>query len=256
MCNDLFSIGPFTVHGYGLFMGIGLVAALVLACIRAKKNGLNEDIFYGIVFCGTIFGWTGAKVMYILVEWDSFIKSPKDFISSSGFVVYGGITGGFIAVIIYCLIKKVDVLTYLDYGIPSVALAQGFGRLGCFMAGCCYGRVTDSWIGIAFKNSTYAPNGVKLIPTQLISAGGDFLNCLILVLLTKKVKKKGVICALYLTFYSVGRFAIEFLRNDDRGFVGTLSTSQFYGIFTAAIGIAFLVFFSLRKEKAVNNEEV
>lgn len=254
MYNDLFSIGPFTVHSYGLFMAIGIIAAITLASARAKRHNLSEDIFYGILFCASIFGLGGAKLMYIIVEFDDFLKSPKEFLSSSGFVVYGGITLGFAAVIVYCLIKKVDVLTYLDYGIPAVALAQGFGRIGCFMAGCCYGRVTDSWFGIAFTHSDFAPNNVKLIPTQLISAGGDFLNCLILILISRKVKKKGVICSLYVLFYSVGRFMIEFLRNDDRGAVGSLSTSQFYGIFAAIIGICLLIFFSLRKEKPVEAE--
>lgn len=249
MCNDLFSIGPVTIHSYGLCMAIGLIAALLLATYRAKKLGLSEDMCYGIMFCGAICGWGGAKLMYIIVEWDSFIQSPKDFWSTSGFVVFGGITGGFLSVLIYCLVKKQNVLTYLDLCVPSVALAQAFGRIGCFMAGCCYGRPTDAWYGIAFKNSYMAPNNIKLIPTQLISAAGDVLNCVLLILIAKKTKKKGIITVLYLIFYSVGRFLVEFLRDDDRGAVGNLSTSQFYGIFCFAIGVILLIVLCVVKQK-------
>lgn len=250
MCNDWFSIGPITVHGYGACMAIGLLAALFVICKRAKKRGLSEDMCYGILFCGAIFGWLGAKLMYVIVEWRTFVVDPKAVLSSSGFVVFGGITGGFLSVLIYCLIKKESVLTYLDLAIPEVAIAQGFGRIGCFMAGCCYGKETDSWFGVTFKHSDFAPNGVKLIPTQLISSGLDFLNAIVLIIISGKTKKKGIVSSLYLIFYSVGRFLVELLRNDDRGEVGKLSTSQFYGIFCLVIGIILLVVMSKRKEKA------
>ena len=104
---------------------------------------------------------------------------------------------------------------------PSVALAQGFGRIGCFLAGCCYGEETDSPIGIVFHESAYAPNGVNLIPTQLISSGLDFLHFLVLIWLARRVKADGQVAGCYLIFYSVGRFILEFFRGDMiRGNVG------------------------------------
>lgn len=250
--NDWLHIGPVTIHGYGACIAIGLITALLVASFRAKKRGLNDDIIYGIVFCSAIFGFLGAKIMYCIVEWESFIEDPVSIFSSSGFVVYGGITGGIIAVFIYTKIKKVDFLEYLELAVPSVAIAQGFGRLGCFFAGCCYGRPTDSIIGITFKNSLYAPNNVKLIPTQLLSAAGNFINAAILIFIVSRTKKKGVVTAVYLILYSIGRFFIEMLRNDNRGSVGSLSTSQFYGIFTLIIGIGILIFSLVRKEVKVN----
>ena len=129
-------------------------------------------------------------------------------------------------------------MPYFDLGMPSVALAQAFGRIGCFWAGCCYGRQTDSAIGFAYTCSDFAPNGVALFPTQLLSSALDFLNFLVLVLLAKKKKAEGQIAGLYLIFYSVGRFGLEYLRGDlERGSVGSLSTSQFIAIFTLAGGL-------------------
>jgi phosphatidylglycerol:prolipoprotein diacylglycerol transferase len=148
---------------------------------------------------------------------------------------------------LYCKIKKVKFIDYLELCMPSVALAQAFGRVGCFFAGCCYGRETDCAIGVTFHNSLYAPNGVKLIPTQLISAGGDLLNMALLLFIAKHTKKKGTVTACYIMFYSVGRYLVEMLRADERGSVGALSTSQFYGIFSLVIGVAIFIFAQTRK---------
>ena len=251
MWNDWLTIGKFTIHGYGACIAIGLLMALWMSTVRAKKRNMSEDICYGIVFCAAIFGFLSAKIMFCIVEWKAFLQDPWACLSSSGFVVFGGITGGSLAVVIYCLIKKVNALDYLELVVPSVALAQAFGRLGCFMAGCCYGRPTDSPIGIAFSHSDFAPNGVKLIPTQLISSVGNLINMLLLLWIAKNTKKRGTVLACYIIFYSVGRFFVEMLRNDERGSVGSLSTSQFYGIFSLIVGLGIFIWAMTHKEKEV-----
>ena len=121
---------------------------------------------------------------------------------------------------------------------PAVALAQGLGRLGCFFAGCCYGRETDAWYGITFRNSKFAPNNVKLVPTQLISSAGDFLICGILLLYAKRNPVNGRVASAYLILYGFGRFGVEFLRNDYRGNIGWMSTSQLISVVIVAIGVA------------------
>lgn len=237
MHNDILTIGSFTIHGYGLMIGLGVVAALILGDYRAKKVGLEADHIYGMTLSAVIFGFLAAKILYTITRWQEFIENPVSFLSGSGFVVYGGIIGGAITIYAFCKIKKIDLLSYLDLMIPSVALAQGFGRIGCFLAGCCYGRETDSCIGIVFTESDFAPNGVKLLPTQLIMSAGDLIIMGILLFYASKRPQKGKISALYLILYSIGRFAVEFLRNDDRGMVGSLSTSQFIAIFILLFGV-------------------
>lgn len=239
--NDLVEIGPIVIHGYGLMIGIGVLFALLLAVTRAGKTGLDKNIVYGLGIVTLVNGFLGAKLLYCAVEIKLFLDDPVKVLSGSGFVVYGGIIGGILAAIIYCKIKRVRFLQYFDLTAPSVALAQGFGRIGCFLAGCCYGRETDSIIGIAFYNSSYAPNGDKLIPTQLFSSAGSFLISIILILYTKKAKGSGMIGALYLILYSAGRFIIEFFRNDYRGSIGVLSTSQFISLIILASGILMLI---------------
>lgn len=237
MYNEILTIGPVTIHGYGLMIGLGVMAALLLGDYRAKKFGLNGDHIYGMTFSAVILGFVAARILFIITEWENFLQNPMQYFSGAGFVVYGGIIGGALTIYGFCKIKKISMLSYLDLMIPSVALAQGFGRVGCFLAGCCYGKETDSALGVVFTNSDFAPNGVKVLPTQLFMAGGDILLMAVLLWYAAKRPMRGQTSALYLILYSIGRFVIEFLRNDDRGTVGVLSTSQFIAVFTFIVGL-------------------
>lgn len=152
---------------------------------------------------------------------------------------------GILTAYVYCRIKNLDFLRFFDTLMPSVALAQGFGRIGCLLAGCCYGKETNSAFSITFHDSGFAPNGVALIPTQIYSSILDFIHYGILLFILKKQKKDGETAAAYLIFYSAGRFVLEFFRGDlARGSVGALSTSQFISLFTFVAGIVLLLVFS------------
>ena len=189
---------------------------------------------------GVIGGFLGAKILYVIVEFKTFIKDPKTVLGSEGFVVYGGIIAGFLTAIVYCRIKKLYFLEYFDLAVASISMAQGFGRIGCFLAGCCYGRETTSRFGVVFPEGGLAPAGVKLIPTQLISSAGDFLIMIVLLLYYRKNKKDGTpgnVGFLYMLLYGVGRFLVEFLRNDNRGGAWMFSTSQWISMVIVAGGI-------------------
>lgn len=244
MKNDLITIGNFTVHGYGLMIAVGIIVAYLLAEYRAKKLGLESKHVFPIAICAVVFGLIGAKVLFWITVLDEIVKNPRMMLDlSDGFVVYGGIIVGVIAGLVYCKCKKIGFLKYMDLILPSVALAQGFGRIGCFLAGCCYGKETDSAFHVVFTQSQFAPNNVQLIPTQLLSSGLDFLHFAVLCLLARRCKKPGLVSACYLICYSVGRFVLEFFRGDiARGSVGALSTSQFISIFIAIAGVLLLVY--------------
>ncbi len=238
MCHDIITLGPVTVQGYGLMIGLGVIAALIMGDYRAKRRGLDSDAIYGMTIFAVVLGFAAAKVLFILTQWEYFVQDPLHFISGAGFVVFGGIIGAIITLYVYCRIKKLDLLTYLDLMVPSVALAQALGRIGCFLAGCCYGTPTELAIGVTFKDSPFAPNGIRLLPTQLFMSLGDFLLMGILLIYCRKERMRGRASALYLLLYSAGRFVLEFFRGDERGTVGALSTSQFIGIFMALAGAA------------------
>lgn len=240
----LFSIGNLNFYSYGLMIAIGVLAAFWVMQRRAPKYGLDKDKGFNLGVCCALCGILGAKLLYIIVELPAFIANPALWKNvGEGFVVYGGIIGGIAGGLIYCRIKKLRFVKYFDLFMPSIALAQGFGRLGCFMAGCCYGKETTGWFHIIFPGAEacQAPAGVPLIPTQLISSGANFLHFFILLWFAKKVKKDGQVGGMYLILYSIGRFLIEGLRNDPRGALGIFSTSQFISLFTLALGILIFV---------------
>ncbi len=240
---DLFSIGRFTVHSYGLMIAIGVIVAVALAMRRAKTVALSADEMLNVAIVVVVFGFAGAKVLFVLENWRVFLAHPLSVLGSSGFVVYGGILIGLFCLFVYCRwIRKIPFLRYLDLVFPSVALGQAFGRVGCFLAGCCYGKPTDAWWGVTFTNTPYAPNGVALIPTQLIMSVGDFVIFLVLFFFSRKgAKKVGDVSALYLILYGTGRFFVEFLRVNEQGGIGPFTTAQCFSLVFVPAGILLLV---------------
>ena len=237
----LFRIGGLTAYSYGLMIAIGVIFAFITSEKRADAFGLSGDALFTMGIWGVIGGVIGGKLFYMIVEFRNILKDPSILLNfTNGFVIYGSLIVGILFALIYCRVKKIDFLPYLDIVVAGVAAAQGFGRIGCFLAGCCYGKPTDAAFGVVFPATGLAPAGVRLIPTQLISSAGDFLIALILVLVHRRQKWTGVTTAVYMMLYAAGRFVIEFFRGDPRGNVGPLSTSQFIGIFIFLGGIALL----------------
>lgn len=248
MGNDLFQIGSLTVHGYGFMIALGLLSGYLIADYRAQKQGLDTNQLLNIFIASMIGCVVGGKFLYCMVEFQTFLEYPAilfDF--ENGFVIYGGLMGGFAGAYIYCKKMMLPFLRYFEMFVPSLAFAQGIGRIGCFLAGCCYGKPTNAWYGIAFENSLLAPNHIKLIPTQLMMSGLDLLLAGILFYLAYKKVKEGALLSIYVTLYSFGRFFIEFLRDDPRGSFLFLSTSQFIAIFGFVFGI-----FMIRKYVIIN----
>ncbi len=253
MYNDWFTIGPLTIHGYGFMIALGIIVGFWILDRQARKNGLDENIADNIVYVALIVGYLCSKLTYVLINFNEFLKDPIHFLlNSSGWVVFGGILGGILGGYIYCKIKKVNFMDYFNLIIPEVALAQAFGRIGCFFAGCCYGKETHSHFGITFPEHSLAPAGIPLVPTQLISSLGDFCIFLVLFKLYNDKKLRPQTAAWYLILYSIGRFMIEFLRGDvERGFIGILSTSQFISIFVCLVGILLLVRIRNNKDQMI-----
>ena len=255
MRKVLFQIGSFSVYSYGFMIAIGIILAGVMFMKRADKEKYNDDSLFNALFLTVLFGMLGGKILYILVNIKSVIDDPSILLNfGEGFVVYGGILGGVIALAIYSKKKKWNILETFDLAAPSVALGQAFGRIGCFLAGCCYGKETNLWIGVKFPVDSLAPSGVYLHPTQLYSSAFDFALVIVLILFARSNKKKGRVFSVYLILYSIGRFLVEFLRNDERGAIGILSTSQFIAIFTLILGIIIFNFDKLKRRVKKSEE--
>lgn len=242
MKNELLTLGPFTLYGYGFMIALGVVAAYITAEYRARRQRMPyEHVFYLVVW-GLIGGFASAKLLFWITEWREIAQDPAFLFGTlgDGFVVYGGIIGGILTGYLYCRAQGLNFLGFFDLVMPSIALAQGFGRIGCLLAGCCYGKETNGIFSITFHSSDFAPNGVALVPTQIYSSVLDFLHFVVLLLIARRKKFDGQVAACYLIFYSIGRFILEFFRGDlERGSVGNLSTSQFISVFILLAGICF-----------------
>ena len=253
MKNELLHIGPYTLYGYGLMMALAVIAAYLTAVYHSKRYCEDdENRMFDIVAVCMVGGFVVAKVLFWLTEINTILEDPGFILRTmgEGFVVFGGIAGGILAGFLYCKVKKLEFRLYFDLMAPSLALGQGIGRIGCLLAGCCYGRQTDSALSITFENSAYAPNHVALIPTQIYSSVLDFAHFFLLLYISKKKTADGQVAACYLIFYSIGRFIMEMFRGDiERGFVGIFSTSQFIAIFVAICG-AVLFWDATKRQKA------
>ncbi|MBI5186367.1 MAG: prolipoprotein diacylglyceryl transferase [Nitrospinae bacterium] len=238
----LFHLGPATIYSYGVAIAAAFFVGITLASKRAKKEGLDPNKIIDLCFYILIAAIVGSRLLYVGINISYFIKNPLDIFKlwQGGLVFYGGLIGAVIVAVLYLKKKRLPVWRVADLLAPSLALGQSIGRLGCFLAGCCYGKPTEGHWGVTFSDpDSLAPLHVSLHPTQLYSSFLDLAIFFALLYIQKIKKFQGQVFWTYLFLYSTGRFIIEFFRGDKRGFVfeGILSTSQFIGIFMFALSI-------------------
>jgi phosphatidylglycerol:prolipoprotein diacylglycerol transferase len=225
-------IGPIPIRMYGLMIGTGFLLGLFLAARRAKKEGIDPDRILDMGVYVLLAAIVGSRVLYVLTNLHEFTRNPLDAFAvwKGGLVFYGGVIAAVPVGIWYVRKHNLPVWKTADVLAPYAALGHAFGRLGCFFAGCCFGAPCSGPICITYADPhSLAPLGIALYPTQLMESGGEFLIFGLLVLLRRYNKFEGRLFWLYLLFYSVLRFGIEFFRGDAiRGvyFGGLVSTSQ------------------------------
>jgi phosphatidylglycerol:prolipoprotein diacylglycerol transferase len=256
MCPE-FNIFGLTMPSYGVTIAIGMFIGFGLFIYFSYKTKMSVETAVDLILCLIFGGYACAKLLSVIVNLKLIIAGSITLWQAlSGSVVYGGIIGTFITCAIYCKIKKVDYWAYADFALSCASITQGIGRLGCLFTGCCYGMEYNGIGAISFTNSLYAPNGVQLFPSQIISSVFMLSYGIIALCMYNKYKhKKGFIATNYFFVYGIGRFVIEFFRGDAaRGFVLGLSTSQFISIFFVAVGI-FLKIYLSKQTKELDNKK-
>ncbi|MDR3195715.1 MAG: prolipoprotein diacylglyceryl transferase [Endomicrobium sp.] len=241
----LLKLGNFTIYSYGLFYGLSFLAAILYLVNRSKKSkekALSHDEIYSLFLYAILLGVLGARIFYVLTNLGEFAAFPIDILKiwNGGLVYYGGFIFVAIFIILYAKKKKISLLKLGDFVAPSVALGHAIGRIGCFFAGCCYGRETNVPWSVIFKDrNSLAVLGVHLHPAQLYESFGNFLIFLVLYFYSKKKPKEGQIVAVYFMSYAVLRFTVEFFRGDsDRGAqCFGLSVSQVMSVLLFIIGV-------------------
>lgn len=245
----------FTLFGkffssYMLTTLAGIFIACPIALHRYKKRGGNDISMIFVFLFGAIGCAVGMHLLYGITnigQWSSLFSADSftDFLNAAtnvfgGSVFYGGLIGGIIAGYLSMKYQKLDMGLTSDCAAPSIALFHAFGRLGCFLGGCCYGVEWEH--GVTFHNALIEnANGVPRVPVQLFEAGFELLLFVLLSFMLAKGWFKNQLLAVYLFIYPVGRFTLEFWRGDEyRGFLFGLSTSQLISI---GIFVGVVVFF-------------
>jgi phosphatidylglycerol---prolipoprotein diacylglyceryl transferase len=250
----LFELGPFTVYSYGVLLAASYLLGLWMAMRRAKKRGLDSNRVLDLGIYIIIAALVGAKLLLLVVDFEVYRNNPREILSllRSGGVFYGGLILAVVVAFRYIATHKMPMWTTCDVFAPGIALGHVTGRLGCFAAGCCYGKPTDVAWGVIFTNPLAAaqvgtPLGIRLHPTQLYEAGAELL-ILGLLLATEGRGRRfpGRTFWLYMLLYAVSRYMIEIYRGDPRGVVPFLdvSTSQFISLVLGPLSLIMLVWLS------------
>jgi phosphatidylglycerol:prolipoprotein diacylglycerol transferase len=222
MHPDLFSIGPLTIHTYGLFVALGFAVALLVTIKIGKAQGLESPLIMDMGFIIILCAIIGSRLGYVLLNLSQYVRHPLDFfkIWEGGLVFSGGIV---LVVLVMSWYFKHYNLPYwktADLWAPGMAIGQAIGRIGCFMAGCCYGQPTDvKWCVVFTHPKSLAPLNVCLHPTQLYSSLAGFIIFAVLMLLTAKKRFDGQVFIWLIILHSLARLFIERFRGDYRGLI-------------------------------------
>lgn len=249
-------IGSFSIPSYGICMAMGIIVACIVAYVRLKDSDGTIDSLLLVAAVALAFGLCCAKVSYYVFSYgiDTLITEiiHGDFsgLTNDGLVYYGGLIGGIIGACIAIKSAKYDFHDYANAIIPCIPLGHAFGRIGCLLAGCCYGL---RYNGVLAIHSTYVDASYTLFPIQAVES---FLNVIIFALLTLfTIKKRNgmVTLSVYLILYSLVRFITEFFRGDlVRGVFWSLSTSQWISLLLMLFSTVALVKYQINNSLRVH----
>ncbi len=250
MHPELIHIGSITIYSWGFMLAIAVVTGIVGLSYNFKKSGINQDWAIDIVLYMVIGGIIGARILYIvLYDLIDFFHHPLEVLSLSngltGLVWYGGVAGAILPLVFFVRKRKLSLSDITDMMVPWVASGYAIVRLGCYMAGCCYGKITASSWGQVFP----VVDHFYRYPTQLMSSLFNFLLALFLLWFYKKRVFSGQVTLVYLIAYALYRFAIEFFRYNQI-YWGPLSIGQLISLvlFGAAI-ITYVIMIRKPKKK-------
>lgn len=242
-----FNLFGLEISFYGILMAVGFLSAFLIVWTLLKKRGeLKPDITIDLLLIIFPTAIIGARIYYIIFSGRSWSFVEMLSVWDGGLAIYGGIIGGFLGVLIYSLIKKINLLKLTDVIAPALILGQAIGRIGCYLSGCCYGIEVTNPNLMWFPLSTNI-NGVWHLSTYFYESFWNMLGFIFLIIVYNKTKQTGLSTGIYLAFYGLGRFIIEGFRGDSL-YIGTLKVSQILSFILFAVGILLIVYsFVLKK---------
>lgn len=232
---------------YGLLVSLGVLLGLWISVRNSQKQGIDPDNAWNLGIIVVMCGIIGSKILYILVDWGEYSAHPGEIFSlntlQAGGVFSGGLIGAFAAAAWYIRRHHMPALATCDAFAPGLAIGHAIGRVGCFAAGCCFGKPTDHFWGVTFTSPIAhelvgTPIGEALQPTQLFESAIELANFFLLAWLLKRKKFDGEVIGTYFFLYGIARFFLEYLRGDPgRGDVfGIITGTQLVALCLIVVG--------------------
>ena len=236
-----FSVGPLTVHYYGLIIALGLVLAVAYACRRSEQFGLKEDDILDGVLWVTPFAILCARAYYCAFSWEQYVDNPISvlYIWEGGIAIYGGVIGAILGVIVFCRVKKLKIATVLDLVLLGFLIGQSLGRWGNFFNREAFGAETDSFFRMGLTD-TLTGEIRYFHPTFLYESLWNALGFVLLHFFSKRRRYDGQVALMYAAWYGLGRCMIEGLRMDSLWW-GPFRVSQLLAGISCVVAVSVLL---------------
>lgn len=267
-----FSVFGFEIAYYGLIIGIGVLAGILMAVHEAKVSGQNPDTIWDFAIYAVIFSVIGARIYYVVFAWDYYKDNLLSIFNTrnGGMAIYGGVIGAFLTLFIYCWIKKINPFQLGDLCIPGLILGQVIGRWGNFMNREVFGEYTDNFLAMRLPieavrsrdisdnvaaHIVEGTNYIQVHPTFLYESLWNLMVLLLMLAYRKHKKFEGEICLLYFGGYGLGRFWIEGIRTDTLFIPGTtLAVSQVLSLCMVIFAVVTDIIVRMRLKKQGKQE--
>lgn len=249
-----FSLGTLEIRWYGIMVVLAVIAILAISIIEAKRLKINRDDVYNIATWAIISAVIMARLVHVIDHWDYYMAHPAELISFEGVGVYGAVIGVLLAIVIYCLVKKISIWKIGDMVAPGALIGMAIGRIGCLLNGCCYGLETDSACSVIYTNpESYAPLHVSILPTQIFHIVWNLIAFGIVWAVRKRMKPEGTTLLLYLALYAAGDLTIRFFR-EGTPFLFGMQQAQVIGILILVITVPWLIARMVLYRKKIKSE--
>jgi phosphatidylglycerol---prolipoprotein diacylglyceryl transferase len=234
----LAQFGNFFLPTYGVLAALGLIVGLMVTVRLGRRSGIDPDQMWNLGIIAVLAGVVGSKLLLFVMDWDTYVRHFSFSNLQAGGVFSGGLLLSILCCYLYARRVRMPKLKTADSFAPGIAIGHAIGRLGCFAAGCCYGKPTSLPWGVTFTNPlSYqlagTPLNVRIHPTQIYEALAEGLIFVVLIMVFRRKSFDGQIAALYMFLYGIARYFLEFLRADpERGlmFGGVMTVTQFIAI--------------------------